>query len=742
MARYPGFVGASYTSQSRLAADDRCMNFQVEKIESGTGAAPYVLYPTPGYETFCEFPKGPVRALYTLNGGTFGIGGDSLYELPTTVGGVPILRASGLTTFDNSQAMIVGNGDAGGNQLLITCGAKKYVFSLTNATTAPVLPTVPSGDYVPSVLPPTLTGTYQNIGGGFFNTGDAARYWAQTFVTAAGESLPSAKYASITGALGAGGPYHFEVFLPALPDGAVAVGVTNRKIYRTLAGGTQLKFVATIGLDALQYTDNVIDDAHLGGNAPSSDTSHAFPFASGDAPRSWAYTFVTASGESLPGPLLTLPTTSVLPAGGPFYFTVKEIDTGPASVTARNIYRTVAGGTQLKLSGTLVSGYLNGGRVLAAIEYVDEVLDANLGANAPTVDTASVTTTGLTLLTGAATQCGFLDGYGIVLDPARSEFRLSNLNNFAIFNAIDVAQRSDAADKWQAMLVHHQGKELWLFGSQTTAVWYNSGAPPPALPFTPNPNVFIPIGITGPFSAAVLDGSPIWLGTGVNGGGVVYRAVSYNAQRVSTHAVEYAFSTYATLEDARGFVYEEQGHSVYVLTFPTAGHTWAFDGTTGMWHERGVWNGWDYEALPIVGHVFALGRHLVGSTTDGKVYQMASDVMTGCNGEAIRRMRRAPHVHQDGLRLAVDRFQLDMEVGLGLPVGQGSDPQVSLRWSNDGGQTWVPDLTISAGKVGEYHTRAIWKRLGMARDRVFEVSVSEPVPIRIIDAFVDVRTGT
>ena len=60
-----------------------------------------------------------------------------------------------------------------------------------------------------------------------------------------------------------------------------------------------------------------------------------------------------------------------------------------------------------------------------------------------------------------------------------------------------------------------------------------------------------------------------------------------------------------------------------------------------------------------------------------------------------------------------------------------------LRWSDDGGHTWSNEHWASMGKIGEYGKRVIWRRLGMTtklRDRVYEVSGSDPVKIAIMGA--------
>jgi len=67
----------------------------------------------------------------------------------------------------------------------------------------------------------------------------------------------------------------------------------------------------------------------------------------------------------------------------------------------------------------------------------------------------------------------------------------------------------------------------------------------------------------------------------------------------------------------------------------------------------------------------------------------------------------------------------------------GYDPQVMLRWSDDAGHTWSNEHWNSMGKLGTYGTRTIWRRLGMTekiRDRVYEVSGTDPVKIAIMGA--------
>ncbi len=108
----------------------------------------------------------------------------------------------------------------------------------------------------------------------------------------------------------------------------------------------------------------------------------------------------------------------------------------------------------------------------------------------------------------------------------------------------------------------------------------------------------------------------------------------------------------------------------------------------------------------------------------------------------IRRLRQTAHLSNSQMYQFFHSFQLDGETGVGLTTGQGSDPQVMLSWSDDGGHTWSAERWTSFGKSGEFRRRAMWRQLGRSRDRVWRIVVSDPVPWRFLQAIVNVDPGT
>jgi len=344
-----------------------------------------------------------------------------------------------------------------------------------------------------------------------------------------------------------------------------------------------------------------------------------------------------------------------------------------------------------------------------------------------------------------AHQGEFLDGFFLALDRNSSTLYLSELNDgAATWDATQYAQRSAGSDPWQSIVVAH--RDIWLFGKNTTEVWYNAGTSP--YPFAAIPGAFIEEGIAAPASASRVGNTVMWLGQSEEGSCVVWRANGYTPQRVSTHALEYAIQTYMregrTVSDAVAMTYQDSGHMFYVLGFPSADVTWVFDSSTGLWHERGTWSAADrqYNAWRPQCHAFAFNKHLVGDHLSGTVYEMSIEKFADAGGGPIRRLRRTPHLNVEDRTLFYHKLQIRLEAGLGLVSGQGSDPQAMVRWSDDGAQTWGNEHWVSAGKIGEYSARAVWRRLGRGRNRVFEVSVTDPIPWRLIAANIDVTEGT
>lgn len=352
----------------------------------------------------------------------------------------------------------------------------------------------------------------------------------------------------------------------------------------------------------------------------------------------------------------------------------------------------------------------------------------NLGTNTLTTEIAS----------GSA-MCAMLDGFILSLDAATSTWSISDLNDATTWDVLQAQQRSQAPDRWVSLVV--AGSDVWLLGTETSEAWYNAGNSD--FPFSPHPNGLVPYGCAAPHSARVAGDSVIWLAKSRHGQGEVVMSSGLSVRVISTHAMAWQFSQYEDITDAVAEVYQDQGHVFYVLTFPSADATWVFDLTTGLWHERGTWEtgAIAFTASRTLYHAFAFGKHLVGDRLAGKIYESSVTVYTDVDDLQIRRVRTFPVLSSEHARMFFTSFDLDLETGLGLASGQGSDPQVMLEASDDNGKTWTLYETRTAGAQGAYSTQVRWHRLGSSRNRVFRVSCTDPIPYRLVDAYINLRPG-
>ena len=340
---------------------------------------------------------------------------------------------------------------------------------------------------------------------------------------------------------------------------------------------------------------------------------------------------------------------------------------------------------------------------------------------------------------GPVGQVDVCDGQGIAIIQNSHTFQSSNLEDFTAWNGLNLATISYFPDNVVSMIVDH--REIWLQSGKKTVIYYDGGAGFP--PFIPIAGAFLEDGSAATFGAVRADNSIFWIAADERGGGIAKRANGYSGQRISTHAVEFAWRQYATIADAAAWSYQENGHTFVVWYFPTAKATWVYDISTGLWHKRGFWNvaGGTYLADRAISHTYNFGKHLVGDWASGNVYELSSAFFDD-GGSPLRWLRRSPTIAKENKWMYFPGgIEIDIEPGLApeppLLDGSGAarDPQIMLRWSDTGTKTWSNAYQLSCGKAGEYNRRARRVMCGRARRRVWEASGTDPIPWRIADAY-------
>jgi len=336
-----------------------------------------------------------------------------------------------------------------------------------------------------------------------------------------------------------------------------------------------------------------------------------------------------------------------------------------------------------------------------------------------------------------ADKVAFIDGWWIFNQPGTQVFYTPKSTYSIEFDASFFALADAATDKLVTLMENKE--ELWLICEKHTEIWYDAGGQ--FFGFQRLVSTMLQVGCSAPhsltrFNDAGQDGL-IWFGRSDRGENVVIRTRGFEAQVVSTPAVSDEIATYAYVADAIGYTYQEDGHEFYVLTFPSADKTWCFDGSTEMWHKRASYDPYTDSFHRHRSNCFLnfQNQRLVGDYQNGSVYQMTRNAFTDA-GWPLLALRRTPHIWDGGARERVymGSLQIEFAPGVGNQSGTGYDPQVYLKTSRDGGQTWSQMFARSLGKVGNYLNRVIWRKLAFTRDGVMEVRVIDPVKRDIVGA--------
>jgi Phage stabilisation protein len=740
-----GFVGPSYEAPSIYQDAQECINFfpEIDPLKQPGTRGVVALYPTPGLSTQAILPNQEVRGMRTVSGGEQMVVVCGPYVYVLTSNFVP-----SVVGFLNSTTGIVGITDNGINVYIVD-GAYRYTWRISTPSTAV---------FTGSISGTTLTVASMSIGSltagqSLFGVGVSD----ETIITALGTGTGGVGTYTINNSQ--------TVAVESMNSAAVGAKVTANQ-GSTISGvaitGTAGQFSCTAVTEIpLAIGQQVKISGTYGGTGSISGYTNPTTYYIIATNKSTTFTLSATLGGT------AITTTAGTPTGLTYQYApdtlyVSSVTSGSLAVGQTINGAGVTSGTIITGTGTNVSGGLT--YILSSSNYVASETMYGLNFSVlPSTDGAF----------SGGTSVDIVDNYFVYNDPQTQKWGASDLLS-PISSSLSYAFKDGAPDDLVALIVDH--REIYLMGESSSEVWTDVGAVP--FPFQRIPGTSTQHGIAAEFSVSRLGNSFAYVSRNNRGQAQIMQMKGYLPERISTHAVENTL-TGQYIDDAISWTYQLEGHEVYVVTFPTINLTWAFDFTTQMWHK------WLYTAADNSyqrhrGNCCAVfqGMVLVGDYQNGKLYELSKSHYTD-DGLNTRRIRRAPHLVTDFQRQYFDELQIQFQPGVGntglsrttvvqeatpnpdpyyiypdaeLVIGPfdvfvignagggvvisstTTNPQAMLRWSNDGGSTWSKEYWVPIGGLGKYTNRAIWRRLGMARDRVFEVSITDPVNAVIVSA--------
>lgn len=327
-----------------------------------------------------------------------------------------------------------------------------------------------------------------------------------------------------------------------------------------------------------------------------------------------------------------------------------------------------------------------------------------------------------------ATHIRYLDGYFIVNDNGTDDFYISASEDPTSWDPLEFEVASASPDN--ILAIDEYDRDLYAIGEESTQVYFNSGNAD--FPFTPYPKA-LELGVLARYSVIKSPYGLFWLANIPDGDAVVVQVAGGQFKIISDQDTSSEISRLNTKTDAIGSVYTQEGHSFYVLTFPSDQLTKVYDITTGLWHDReskplGKWrvSGLGYDQSRILGVDF----------TNGKIYEVSRTVYND-DGEEIERIRRTQVVHKDRREFICWSFEAEVESGQGTE--DGGTPLIGIRSSWNGGYNWSNQRTQSMGAIGEYYARPKWGQLGSGVELIHELRVTAEIPVTIIGGYADIE---
>ena len=329
----------------------------------------------------------------------------------------------------------------------------------------------------------------------------------------------------------------------------------------------------------------------------------------------------------------------------------------------------------------------------------------------------------------------FIDGY-FVITRGSKEFFCSNLNNGLVYDALDTGSAEADPDVIRSAHVHKN--QLYIFGSETIEVFQNVGGA--GFPFQRIQGFVIPKGIAAPFSVKEFDGSFVFIGQGVDESPKIYIFTGSGVAPISTTSIDFLLQEGSgDIENAFAWSYSFRGATF--VGFSNVNGTFVYDSQASrlagkkVWHTRESYqlqfkNRWRANSI-----VTAYGKLIAGDSEGGKIGRIDNDVSTEYGVRVLRKFALQT-IESNSARMFFNSVEVVLDSGQGLE--DGSDPKIAMSYS-DNGRVYCSERIRSAGKVGEYSTKAKWRQLGSTdRYRIFKFEFDAPVRWVVLKVLVNI----
>jgi len=332
----------------------------------------------------------------------------------------------------------------------------------------------------------------------------------------------------------------------------------------------------------------------------------------------------------------------------------------------------------------------------------------------------------------------FYRGFFVFTTSDGKQIIVSNLNQPLVFDALDFGSAEGDPDRIITQILDHD--ELSVLGERTTEIFKLVGGA--GFPLAIIPGAFTEKGAHTKYGVVKFDNTFLFVGGGLNEKTSIWRQTSSSsAVKISTDAIDNEIQKFTSDEISESFTmtYSSKGQLFAIFTFNSTripSKTFVYNGTASVLSGAQIWfelqtgvtdNSWRANSI-----VNAFGKLLVGDDIDGRIGEIDNKTLDEYGNSLFRQAATSPFGQQP-ITIFAGEFEATFESGTGLTIGQGSDPQVRMDFSDDGGRTFSSEFSRSIGKIGEFGHRSIWRRQGsFPVSRTVRLTITDPVVANLI----------
>ncbi len=325
--------------------------------------------------------------------------------------------------------------------------------------------------------------------------------------------------------------------------------------------------------------------------------------------------------------------------------------------------------------------------------------------------------------TPASTHVAWIDGRFVANSPGTPRFLSTDTNpatglfdNAFWSSTINPFRNTARGDNIKALLTNWE--EIYSWGGEALEVWQDDFA----TPFTSIPSALAEVGIEAPYSIRRTENT-LFAVCVLDSKRVVVKLAG-RAPVVISEPIAILLAAMPTVSDAIGSLITVGGIAIYLLHFPSANQTWAYDHKNDVWCRWGLYIGDSDVRDAFIGNhpcfCKAWNKHLIQSRFDGKIYELSRNAFDDAGTQMVPYRRTGWMDMTTGHRKRLTQFYIKGKPGLSI------DTRLLFRYQEDGRNEWsaYTELAFDTESVerltnqGTFRTRRYEFRLPSGSDTV------------------------